>query len=240
MRCLCLIASLFLLSACNRLHDVGVPPTFTPNDRSAESLAMSAAQPADPFYDPQPRNASLWSRGSSSLFGDRRAARMGDILTVVIEIDESAEISNETARWRTGSQTAAAPTLFGLETAIDNVLPWGTSLASGYSTNSSTTSTGDGSIKRNEKLTLRVAATVVEQLANGVLRIEGSQEVRVDYEIRELLVSGYVRPADISRKNEITYDKIASARVSYGGRGSISRLQQPPVLQQAAEQTLPY
>ena len=113
-------------------------------------------------------------------------------------------------------------------------------MANAVSTTSKSGSSGDGSVSRNEKLTLRVAATVVEKLPNGVLRIEGSQEVRVNFEIRELLVSGYVRPADISRKNEITYDKIASARISYGGRGQITDVQQPRYGQQIADIILPF
>ena len=118
---------------------------------------------------------------------------------------------------------------------MDQVLPGDASLSTGLATNSTSTSSGDGSIKRNEKLTLRVAATVIGRLPNGILQIAGSQEVRVNFEIRELLVSGYVRPGDISRRNEITYDKIASARVSYGGRGLISEAQTPRYGQQAID-----
>ena len=106
--------------------------------------------------------------------------------------------------------------------------------------NSTSASSGDGSVKRNEKLTLRVAATIVNVLPNGVLEISGSQELRVNFELRELLVSGYVRPEDISRKNEITYDKIASARVSYGGRGQITDVQQPRLGQQVLDAILPF
>ena len=108
------------------------------------------------------------------------------------------------------------------------------------STNSSSDSAGDGSVKRREKLTLRVAATVVEVLPNGVLEIQGTQEVRVNFELRELLVTGYVRPSDVSRQNEITYDKIASARISYGGRGQISDVQQPRYGQQIVDAILPF
>ena len=108
------------------------------------------------------------------------------------------------------------------------------------SLDSASQSKGDGSVKRKEKLTLRVAATITEVLPNGVLAIEGSQEVRVNFELRELLVTGYVRPADISRQNEITYDKIASARISYGGRGQISDMQQPRIGQQVLDAVLPF
>ena len=132
------------------------------------------------------------------------------------------------------------PSLFGIPQAIDSVLPDGASSAEAVATKSSSTYSGDGSVARNEKLTLRVAATVVEELPNGVLRIEGQQEVRVNFELRELLVTGFVRPIDISRQNEITYDKIAGARISYGGRGQITDVQQPRYGQQVADILLPF
>ena len=105
---------------------------------------------------------------------------------------------------------------------------------------SDSTSKGKGSVKRKEKLTLRIAATIVDVLPNGILSIIGSQELRVNFEMRELSVAGYVRPQDISRLNEITYDKIASARVSYGGRGQISDAQQPRYGQQVLDAILPF
>ena len=109
-----------------------------------------------------------------------------------------------------------------------------------FQLDSSGSSGGDGSVSRQEELTLRVAATVMEVLPNGVLSIQGTQEVRVNFELRELLVSGYIRPADISRQNEITYDKIAAARISYGGRGQITDVQQPRIGQQIADIILPF
>lgn len=183
--------------------------------------------------------SSLWRGDRQSLLGDRRALMRGDIMTVVIEIDDKAEISNSTARSRDGSQNLSMPSLFGIPqrlqgdaTDIDGTNPVGVS--------SNSSSSGDGSVRRKEKLELRVAATIVDELPNGVLAIEGIQEVRVNFEIRELLVSGYVRPEDISRQNEITYDKIASARISYGGRGQITDVQQPRYGQQVLEAILPF
>lgn len=184
--------------------------------------------------------ASLWSGRRGSLLGDRRAIAKGDILTVVIEIDESAEISNATDRSRNGSESLALPQLIGIPQRLDEELPEGASSADLVSVNSSSSSGGDGSVSRNEKLTLRVAATILDVLPNGVLSIAGSQELRVNFELRELLVSGYVRPEDISRKNEITYDKIASARISYGGRGQITDVQQPRIGQQVLDAVLPF
>jgi flagellar L-ring protein precursor FlgH len=232
---------LILASGCARLDEVGRAPDFTPERQGSEYNAMMT-QPFPVSLTPEgpTDNASLWSGSRGSLLGDRRAMQQGDILTVVIEIDERAEISNSSSRSRNGSESLSLPQLFGLPQRIDAELPDGASLANAVSANSSSSSGGDGSVRRNEKLTLRVAATVTQVLPNGVLRLEGRQEVRVNFEIRELLVSGYVRPADVSRQNEITYDKIASARISYGGRGQISDMQQPRYGQQIADIILPF
>lgn len=241
MRSAFLILALCLISACGRLEDVGKAPEFTPIDNGLEYRAM--AEPTYAAYeDPVigTDGASLWSNRRGSLLGDRRAGLTGDILTVVIEIDDSAAISNSTARSRSGAESAQIPSLFGLEGIANGILPGPTPLATGLSTTSSSNSNGNGSVSRNEQLALRVAATVTEVLPNGVLRIQGSQEVRVNFEIRELLVTGYVRPEDISRQNEITYDKIASARISYGGRGQITDVQQPRYGQQVADIVSPF
>jgi flagellar L-ring protein precursor FlgH len=230
-----------LLGACSSLTQVGKAPEFSPLGETYEQHSLYAQPMPDDIDQTSPTSASsIWSANESSLFGDRRAATRGDILTVVIEIDESAEISNTSGRNRTGSQNMAIPSLFGIPERIEAGTNGAVSLDPGISTNSSSTFKGTGSVSRNEKLTLRVAATVVEVLPNGVLRIEGQQEVRVNFELRELTVSGYVRPSDISRQNEITYDKIAGAQISYGGHGQISDVQQPRYGQQISDQILPF
>ncbi|TMV07098.1 flagellar basal body L-ring protein FlgH [Ruegeria sediminis] len=233
--------ALLAITACGRADHLGKPPSFTPNTESPEHVAM--LWPGLPLYSQPQRSvdrASLWSGGQNSLLGDQRAMKKGDILTVVIELDEKAEISNDTNRSRIGSDSLEIPQLFGLPQRADESLPEGASLSNAVSIDSATSSKGKGSVKRKEKLTLRVAATVVDVLPNGVLSISGSQELRVNFELRELLVSGFVRPEDISRQNEITYDKIASARVSYGGRGQITDVQQPRYGQQILDAVLPF
>jgi flagellar L-ring protein precursor FlgH len=239
MRFLMLAPALF--AGCTQLSQVGKAPDFSPLEGSYQHHAMYSnglPETADPNA---PADASsLWTASRASLLGDRRAGARGDILTVVIEIDDKAEISNTSGRNRTGSQTMGVPSLFGIPERIDRSLPEGASMAEAVSTNSGSTFSGTGTVKRNEKLTLRVAATVVEQLPNGVLRIEGQQEVRVNFELRELIVTGYVRPTDITRQNEITYDKIAGARIAYGGRGQITDVQQPRYGQQITDTLLPF
>lgn len=236
-----LMVVVLALAGCGKLGQVGRAPEFTGLEGTDQHYAMySAPLPDDVPTGTASDGSSLWTAGSDSLFGDRRAARRGDILTVVIEIDDSASISNSTGRSRTGQQKSGLPEFLGIPQRIDESLPDGASMAEAYETKSSSSFKGQGSVSRKEKLTLRIAATVVEELPNGVLKVEGQQEVRVNFEMRELIVTGYVRPADISRQNEITYDKIAGARIAYGGRGQITDVQQPTYGQQVADIVMPF
>jgi flagellar L-ring protein precursor FlgH len=238
---LCPLIILVFATGCGRLEDVGRAPAFSPLEGSFQHHAMYASPFPDSAAPDAPQDAaSLWTSTRASLFGDRRAAQRGDIMTVVIEIDDRAEITNATDRSRSGDTSMGIPQLFGIPQRLDRKLPEGASMADAVESSGASTFAGDGSVARKEKLQLRIAATVVEELPNGVLRIEGQQEVRVNFELRELIVSGYVRPGDISRQNEITYDKIAGARISYGGRGQITDVQQPRWGQQIIDHVLPF
>lgn len=228
-------------AGCARLDQFGRAPEFSPLEGSYQHHAMySNPMPDDADPDRPVDEASLWTAQPSSLLGDRRAGRRGDILTVVIEIDERAEMTNSSENSRRSDEEMGIPQMLGLPQRIDERLPAGASMAEAASASSSSRYNGAGRTTRKEKLTLRIAATVVERLPNGVLRLEGQQEVRVNNELRELIVTGYVRPADISRQNEVTYDKIAGARISYGGRGQITTVQQPRYGQQVADILLPF
>jgi len=229
------------LSGCTPLSSVGRTPELTSSVGTNEYLAMTLpVLPENSRQIVQGTEASLWSGRRDSLLGDRRARITGDILTVVIEIDDQAEFFNTTERERDGAEELSVNNLVGIPQRVDDLLPGDATLGSAIDLQSSSESSGEGSISRQEKLTLRVAATIIGKMPNGVFQIEGSQEVRVNYEVRELSISGFVRPEDVSRKNEITYDKIASARISYGGRGQISNLQQPRYGQQIADIILPF
>ena len=237
----CLMVTILALAGCAKLEQVGRAPEFSGLEGSDQQYAMYAATlPEDAAPETPTDASSLWTGGGASLFGDRRAAQRGDILTVVVEIDDSASISNSTGRSRNGGVSGGIPDLLGIPQRLNENLPAGASMASAVDTSSSSTFKGQGSVSRKEKLTLRIAATVVEKLPNGVLKVEGQQEVRVNFEMRELIVTGYVRPSDISRNNEITYDKIAGARIAYGGRGQITDMQQPTYGQQVADIVMPF
>lgn len=241
------LAASLCLAGCDRLASVGRAPDFssiggTGTQSSTIISPDRAALAVPPALDTRSGSAraSLWSSGPQSLFGDRRAQQRGDILTVVIEISDEAEISNSTNRNRSGSESLAVPDLLGLPQRLAGSLPEGAGFDRLANISSNSTSNGNGSVSRNEEITLRVAATVIDVLPNGHLVVQGDQEVRVNFELRELQIAGIVRPEDISRKNEITYDKIAGARISYGGRGQITDVQQPRYGQQVTDILLPF
>ncbi|MEM7508259.1 MAG: flagellar basal body L-ring protein FlgH [Pseudomonadota bacterium] len=237
------------LAGCNRLEHIGQPPPMSPTGQiitdplptTPERVALATPRQQAPILQPRREiatPASLWRSGPTSLFGDRRAQGRGDILTVVIEIDEEAEIENTTNRSRSANEDLSVTAFLGLPGLIADISSIDPENAAQVSSGSG--STGSGSVSREEEITLRVAATVVDVLPNGHFIIAGNQEVRVNFELRDLRVHGVIRPEDISRRNEITYDKIADARISYGGRGQITDLQQPRYGQQVADIILPF
>lgn len=241
-----LLAATMAMAGCNgQLDHIGRPPPMT-----APGNAQPVIEPPDPqrvaLAPPPPppstvaRTGSLWQSGPKSLFGDRRARNVGDIVTVLIEIKDKAAISNSTSRTRTGSDNVSVGAAYGLTRLADTLLPGGGTLNPALETDSAHSTAGDGSISREEKITLRLAATVVNVLPNGHMVIRGSQEVRVNFELRDLQIAGIVRPEDISRQNVITYDKIADARIAYGGRGHLTDVQQPRLGQQVVDLLSPF
>lgn len=246
MKALPYVGMIVAVSGCaGQLESLGRPPDITAP--GAERPAIEQPTPERVALSPPPPppstvhlNASLWQSGPKSLFGDRRARVVGDIMTVVIEIADNAEISNSTSRTRTGSDSVTVSAAYGLPDVADVVLPGGNTLDPAVEATGSQSSTGDGEVSREEDITLRLAATVEALLPNGHMVIRGTQEVRVNFELRDLQIVGIVRPEDISRQNVITYDKIADARISYGGRGQITNLQQPRYGQQILDLISPF
>jgi flagellar L-ring protein FlgH len=217
------------LGGCASVKDtISGTPTMTPMGSGAVAGPTPASLPM-PAPQAQAFAAnSLWRAGARTFFNDQRAARVGDLLTVKIGIDDSAQVSNSTDRSRTSSSSSGITHAFGLEKAIGRALPTGavdpTSLLSGQG---DTSMSGDGAVNRQEKIELTMAAMVTQVLANGNFIIAGRQEVRVNNELRELTVTGIIRPEDITSDNTIRNDQIAEARVSYGGRGVVSAMQKP-------------
>ena len=183
---------------------------------------------------------SLWQAGARQFFSDPRASKVGDILTVEIEINDSASLNNSSNRNRTNSREGGVSAFFGLESLPGKILPGGFDPSNMIGTESSGSFSGSGAISRNESVSLTVAGLVTQVLQNGNLVVAGRQEVRVNNEVRELLVSGIVRPEDITASNTVQHTQMAEARISYGGRGQLSRYQSPPVGQTILDRVSPF
>jgi flagellar L-ring protein precursor FlgH len=220
------------LGACaSSVSDLGREPAMTP-----VGYGLNVAREPLPTAFTSTRRStyhSLWTQDSADLFQDPRAKKVGDVITVNIQIDDKAEFENASDRFR-NSRTS-----LGLDFAADFNGASGSGAADG-SILSGSSSEGQGTIDRSEKLRLSIAAVVTEVLPNGNVVISGSQEVRVNFEVRVLNIAGIVRPRDVSRNNTISYDKIAEARISYGGRGRLTDVQQPAWGQQLYDAITPF
>jgi len=240
-----LIAALGLaLSGCNmmnRLAAVGEEPKLSAIQSPAPLAApqeVSLPMPAPLPVERQPN--SLWRPGSRAFLKDQRASNVGDILTVIIEIADNAAINNATTRSRTNAENSSASAFLGYEQSLGAILPEAVDPTNLIDLDSDSSSAGAGGVTRNESINLRVAALVTQVLPNGNLVLAGRQEVRVNYEKRELQVAGIIRPEDITSQNTIDYDQIAEARIAYGGQGQISDVQQPRYGQQVFDIIWPF
>lgn len=227
------------LGACSTVKETVAGPQLAPVGYPAGLAPQTLAIQPTPAPQPASPN-SLWRAGARTFFADQRARNVGDILTVKIEIDDRAQVQNTTNRSRSNSVEAGIPNFLGLESHLGKVLPEAVDPSKLIGMNGETASNGTGVIQRSERVSLTVAAVVAGVLPNGNLVIQGRQEVRTNSELRELTVAGIVRPEDISAANTIDHTQIAEARISYGGRGDITRVQKPPVGQRLVERFSPF
>ena len=230
-----------LLSGCtalDRLISVGEQPKLSTIENPTAQpgykpvhMPMPTPQPAS--YNPN----SLWRNGSRAFFKDQRAHQVGDILTVKVKITDKATVENESSRSRKNSEDSGIDNFFGkgkvpiMNTGVPTRI---------FTADSTASSEGKGSTDRKDEITTNIAGVVTQVLPNGNLVIEGKQEVRVNFEVRELIVAGIVRPEDIESDNTIDSTKIAQARIAYGGRGQITDVQQPRYGQQVLDILLPF
>jgi flagellar L-ring protein precursor FlgH len=246
LKLLSAVTALGLLAGCasiDQLSRVGSAPKLSAIENPTAQPGYKAVNMPMPevvavSYQPN----SLFSNEARGFFKDQRAHRIGDILTVIVTIDDSAQISNSTSRSRDAENEAGVGGVLGsIFGGMGGGVPGLDISADGaISTSSALSDAGTGSVNRREALETQVAAVVVQVLPNGNLVIEGRQEVRVNFEVRDLIVAGIVRPEDIHADNTISSRKIAEARISYGGRGQITAVQQPRYGQQITDAILPF
>ena len=235
---LCLVG---LLSGCatfDKLENVGQEPKLSAISNPVAQpdyrpVSMPMPQPEQAYYQPN----SLFSNQARGFFKDQRAHKVGDILLVEVSIADKAQIADQTDASRSASNGAGAGGALGavLSSAMPSVDP-----TKAIDLNSSMDNSGSGSVNRSETVDTQVAAVVTQVLPNGNLVIEGHQEVRVNFEIRDLIIAGIVRPQDIAADNTIPSSKIAEARIAYGGRGQLTNVQQPRYGQQVMDAILPF
>ena len=226
-------------SSIDRLSQIGEQPKLSAVDNPTAAPGYKPVQMPMPKPETASYNAnSLWRNGSRAFFKDQRASRIGDILTVTVNFTDKANIANETQRSRSNKEDSGITDFAGsklLGSTASQVLPGRLLTADSSSSND-----GKGSVNRQENLQTNVAAVVTQLLPNGNLVVEGKQEIRVNFEMRELIVAGVIRPEDIESDNTIESTKIAQARIAYGGRGQITDVQQPRYGQQVMDVLLPF
>lgn len=231
------------MSGCSygdRLAEIGQQPALSAIENPTSQPGYKPVRmpmPAPAYATHMPN--SLWRSGSRAFFKDQRASRVGDILTVNVSITDQAKLDNKTSRSRKSSEAMNVTSLLGLESSLFN-LPGDVAGSAKVGLGGDGSSAGEGKVDRSETLSTTVAAVVTQVLPNGNMVIEGRQEVRVNFEVRELIVAGIVRPEDITASNVISSSKIAEARIAYGGHGQISDVQQPRYGQQLVDILLPF
>lgn len=218
------------------IHEIGREPMLTP---VGSGLMPDRMQRLDlPVLEERPQaQNTAWRDNAADLFRDSRAVQPGDVVTVKVLIKDKASLDNTLERSRDSKAGLNAD--LGYDFNFGGPIGAGSTKIDG--TLGRTTKTDSkGAIERSEVIDLLVAAVVSEVLPNGNLVISGTQEVRVNYEVRVLSVAGVIRPRDIAADNTISYDKIAEARVSYGGRGRVMEVQQPAYGHQVLDIVSPF
>lgn len=235
------LALLLALSGCDtlsRLSEVGRPPALAPTEDPTRAPGWHPITMPMPAPQPVPSEVeSLWRPGSRAFFKDQRAARVGDLVTVLVRMNDQATLKNATTATRNSAEAMGVPNLFGLENVLTHVPMDPSKLVT---TNSSNSNVGAGQVQRSESVTIRLAGVVTQVLPNGNLVVMAHQQFRADSELRDLRVSGVIRPEDIASDNTIQSDRMAEARIAYGGRGTLTDLQQPRAGQQFMDIVLPF
>jgi flagellar L-ring protein precursor FlgH len=207
-------------SAVDRIESIGAAPKLAPVGNPADQQIVAAIPQPPPITHV---GNSLWQSGAHSFFHDPRATHVGDVITVNVSISDTAKLSNTTTSSRTNSDDAGLTNFFGLE----NALPKSISPSSLVKMGSNNSNVGAGGINRSEAINMTLAALVAQVLPNGNLVIAGHQQVLVNNEMRDMQVSGIVRTEDITAQNTVDLAQIAEARINYGGKGTVSNVQQP-------------
>jgi flagellar L-ring protein FlgH len=221
-----------------RLSELGRPPEMTKTADPTKDPAYRPITMPMPTTQVAPNEINaLWRSGSRAFFKDQRAAQVGDIVTVVVSMTDSANLNNVTTANRTSGEQAGIPDFAGLTSRLGTAIGDPSKL---ISLSSSNNNVGTGQIQRNEAVTLRLAGIITQVLPNGNLVVAARQEFVVNSELRELKVTGVIRPQDIASDNTVLHDRMAEARIQYGGRGQMTDVQTARWGQQVMDLVMPF
>ena len=230
-----------LLASCgslSRLSEVGRAPAMTPTSDPTKDPTWRPVSMPMPAREPTPNEAnSLWRAGSRAFFKDQRAAQVGDIVTILIAMNDTANVKNATTTTRSSAETGSLASFFGLQAGLPKTI---TDPSKILNVGSGNNNGGSGQIQRNDVVTIRLAGVVTQVLPNGNLVVSARQEFRVNSELRELQVTGVIRPQDIASDNTVLHDRMAEARIAYGGRGELTEVQHTRWGQQLMDILLPF
>jgi flagellar L-ring protein FlgH len=230
-----------LLAGCgslSRISEVGRAPAMTPTADPTKDPTWRPVTMPMPAREPTPNEVNaLWRPGSRAFFKDQRAAQVGDIVTILVSMNDNANVQNATTTSRTSGQTGSLASFFGLQTRLPPSISDPSKI---LNVGSTTNNAGTGQIQRSEAVTIQLAGVVTQVLPNGNLVVSARQEFRVNQELRELQVTGVLRPQDIASDNTVLSERLAEARISYGGRGELTEVQHTPWGQQLLNILLPF
>jgi flagellar L-ring protein precursor FlgH len=179
-----LLLALLSLPGCGvvtELSNTGRAPPLSPiTDPTAAPNYHPISMPM-PLVDVAPASPnSLWQSNATTFFKDQRASRVGDILTVLVTINDNATLKDDTSAGRTGTSSLGIPALFGLQNLIPKIFGSSVSSSNLVSATGSSSSTGTGSIARNETVTLSLAGEITQILPDGNLVVAARQEMVVN------------------------------------------------------------
>jgi flagellar L-ring protein precursor FlgH len=230
-----------MLAGCGsltRLSELGRAPAMTPTADPTKDPTWRPVSMPMPAREPTPNEVNaLWRSGSRAFFKDQRAAQVGDIVTILVAMNDTANMKNATTTGRTGGETGSLAQFFGMQSLLPKTI---TDPSKILDVGSTSTNGGTGQIQRNETVTIRLAGVVTQVLPNGNLVVSARQEFRVNNELRELQVTGVIRPQDIASDNTVLHDRMAEARIAYGGRGELTEVQHTRWGQQLMDILLPF
>jgi flagellar L-ring protein FlgH len=222
----------------SRIAEVGRAPAMTPSSDPTKEPTWRPVSMPMPAREPTPNEANaLWRSGSRAFFKDQRAAQVGDIVTILVSMNDTANLKNATTTSRTSTETGSLASFFGMESLLPKTV---TDPSKILNVGSGNTNGGSGQVQRNEAVTVRVAGVVTQVLPNGNLVVAARQEFRVNHELRALQVTGVIRPQDIASNNTVLHDRMAEARIAYGGRGELTEVQHTRWGQQVLDILMPF